>query len=78
MDYLEGKSIEELRKSMTEEELIHWAAYYEVKYDREKQEMNRQKAKRMSDYLHKFSLFAPILIARACVKMLIFFTLSIF
>ena len=32
---------------MTEEELIHWAAYYEVKYDREKQEMNRQKAKRM-------------------------------
>jgi len=30
---------------MTEEELIYWAAYYEVKNDREKQEMNRQKNK---------------------------------
>jgi len=30
---------------MTEEELIHWAAYYEVKNEREKQEMNRQKNK---------------------------------
>jgi|TARA_R100001460_G_scaffold8304_1_gene20679 hypothetical protein len=37
--------VQELRKSMTEEELIHWAAYYEIKNDREKQEMNRQKAK---------------------------------
>ena len=32
---------------MTEEELVHWAAFYEVKNEREKQEMNRQKAKRM-------------------------------
>jgi len=31
---------------MTEEELIYWAAYYDVKNEREKQEMNRQKAKR--------------------------------
>tara|TARA_Y100001973_G_scaffold76787_1_gene112253 strand:- start:154 stop:273 length:120 start_codon:yes stop_codon:yes gene_type:complete len=38
--------VQELRKSMTEEELIYWAAYYEIKNDREKQEMNRQKAKR--------------------------------
>ena len=30
---------------MTEEELIHWAGYYEIKNDREKQEMNRQKNK---------------------------------
>jgi len=30
---------------VTQEELIYWAAYYEVKNDREKQEMNRQKAK---------------------------------
>jgi len=30
---------------MTEEELIHWAGYYEVKNERENQEMNRQKAK---------------------------------
>jgi len=34
---------------MTEEELIHWAAYYEVKNDREKQEMNRQKNKTRKD-----------------------------
>ena len=31
---------------MTEEELVFWAAYYEVKNEKEKQEMNRQKAKR--------------------------------
>ena len=31
---------------MTEEELIYWVAYYDVKNEREKQEMNRQKAKR--------------------------------
>jgi len=31
--------------NMTEAELIFWAAYYEVKYDREKKELNRQKAK---------------------------------
>ena len=30
---------------MTEEELVHWAAYYEVKNERERQEMQRQKAK---------------------------------
>jgi len=30
---------------MTEAELIYWAAYYEIKNDREKQEMQRQKAK---------------------------------
>ena len=35
----------ELRKAMTEEELVFWAAYYEVKNEREKQELNRQKAK---------------------------------
>ena len=30
---------------MTEEELVHWAAYYEVKNERERQEMQRQKSK---------------------------------
>ena len=30
---------------MTEEELVFWAAYYEVKNEREKQELNRQRAK---------------------------------
>ena len=40
-----GKTLVELRKSITEEELIYWAAYYEVKTEREKQELNRQKAK---------------------------------
>ena len=40
-----GKTLEELRKLITEEELIYWAAYYEVKNQREKQEINRQKNK---------------------------------
>ena len=30
---------------MSEEELIYWDAYYEVKNEREKQEYNRQRAK---------------------------------
>jgi len=30
---------------MTEEELVYWAAYYEVKNERERQEMQRQKSK---------------------------------
>ena len=34
-----------MRTSMSEEELIYWAAYYEVKNEREKQEYNRQRAK---------------------------------
>jgi hypothetical protein len=38
-----GKTLIELRKSITEEELVCWAAYYEVKYERE--EKNRQRAK---------------------------------
>ena len=40
-----GKTLQELRKLITEEELVYWAAYYEVKNEREKQEINRQKAK---------------------------------
>ena len=39
-----GKSLEELRSLITEEELIFWAAYYEVKNEREKREINRQRA----------------------------------
>ena len=34
-----------MRTSMSEEELIYWAAYYEVKNEREKKELNRQRAK---------------------------------
>jgi hypothetical protein len=30
---------------MTEEELIYWAGYYEVKNERQEKEMQRQKAK---------------------------------
>ncbi len=41
-----GKTLIELRKNITQEELIYWAGYYEVKNDREKQEINRQKANR--------------------------------
>ena len=40
-----GKTLQELRKSVTDEELIFWAAYFEVKYEREKAEINRQKNK---------------------------------
>ena len=35
--------LEELRKNMTEAELIYWAAYYEVKTDEEKKAYQRQK-----------------------------------
>jgi len=38
--------VKELRSSLTEEELIYWAGYYEVKYEKEKREINRQKANR--------------------------------
>ena len=38
-----GKTLEELRKSMTEIELIHWAGYYEIKHEEEKREIQRQK-----------------------------------
>jgi len=30
---------------MSEEELIYWAGYYELKVEREQKEMQRQKAK---------------------------------
>jgi len=38
-----GKTLTELRQSMTEEELMYWAAYYEIK--QEKEEKLRQIAK---------------------------------
>tara|TARA_R110002020_G_C15822583_1_gene733298 strand:+ start:153 stop:296 length:144 start_codon:yes stop_codon:yes gene_type:complete len=38
-----GKTLTELRKNMTEEELIYWAAYYENKHENEKR--MRQMAK---------------------------------
>ena len=31
-----GKTVEELRKNLTEEEFIYWAAYYENKHEKEK------------------------------------------
>jgi len=34
-----------LRCSLSEEELIYWAAYYEYKSEREEKAMQRQKAK---------------------------------
>tara|TARA_Y100000361_G_scaffold147256_1_gene158582 strand:- start:1520 stop:1717 length:198 start_codon:yes stop_codon:yes gene_type:complete len=38
-----GKTVEELRKSLSEAELIYWAGYYEIKYDEEKKALTRQK-----------------------------------
>tara|TARA_R100000278_G_scaffold12897_1_gene13756 strand:- start:798 stop:941 length:144 start_codon:yes stop_codon:yes gene_type:complete len=38
-----GKTLTELRQSMTEEEFLYWAAYYEIK--NEKEEKFRQIAK---------------------------------
>ena len=40
-----GKTLYELRTLITQEELVYWAAYYELKIDREQKEMQRQKAK---------------------------------
>ena len=30
-----GKTLTELRKNITEEEFIYWAAYYELKHEKE-------------------------------------------
>ncbi len=38
-----GKTLKQLRKDITEEELIYWAAYYENKHENEKR--MRQRAK---------------------------------
>jgi hypothetical protein len=38
-----GKTLTELRKNMTDEEFFYWAAYYEIK--QEKEETARQRAK---------------------------------
>ena len=40
-----GKTLYELRTLLTQEELIYWAAYYDLKNEREKKEMQRQKNK---------------------------------
>ena len=40
-----GKTLYELRTLITQEELIYWAGYYELKIEREQKEMQRQKAK---------------------------------
>ena len=38
-----GKTINELRSSISEEELIYWAAYYENKHENEKKLYERSK-----------------------------------
>tara|TARA_Y100000114_G_scaffold71659_1_gene65626 strand:+ start:2975 stop:3139 length:165 start_codon:yes stop_codon:yes gene_type:complete len=38
-----GKTLQELRKSITEEELIFWAAYYQNKNEQQKIALQRQK-----------------------------------
>ena len=38
-----GKTLSELRKNITEEELIYWAAYYENKHESEKNMYQRLK-----------------------------------
>jgi|TARA_R100000479_G_C6269576_1_gene158992 hypothetical protein len=34
-----------MRESMTDSELLYWAAYYEVKYEKEKEAIDRAKRK---------------------------------
>ena len=41
--WFQTKTVEELRKSLSEVELHYWAAYYEIKYDEEKKATLRQK-----------------------------------
>ena len=41
-----GKTVSQLRQDLTDDEFVHFAAYYEVKGKREQQEMD--KAKRRS------------------------------
>ena len=38
-----GKTVSELRKNITEEELIYWAGYYENKHESEKKMHQRAK-----------------------------------
>jgi len=38
-----GKTLTELRKGITEEELIYWVAYYENKHENEKRMHERAK-----------------------------------
>ena len=38
-----GKTLSELRKNLTEEEFIYWAAYYENKHESEKKCVKEQK-----------------------------------
>ncbi len=40
-----GKTVSELRAQLTEAEFVMFAAYYEVKGEREKEEMDKAKAK---------------------------------
>lgn len=40
-----GKTVSELRGQLTEAEFVMFAAYYEVKDEREKEEMEKAKAK---------------------------------
>ena len=38
-------TVGQLRSSLTQEEFMHWAAYYELKSDREKEEMDKARRK---------------------------------
>ena len=40
-----GKTVSELRSQLTDEELIFFSGYYELKYDREKKEADAIKRK---------------------------------
>tara|TARA_B100000674_G_scaffold484787_1_gene490630 strand:+ start:417 stop:554 length:138 start_codon:yes stop_codon:yes gene_type:complete len=40
-----GKTVSELRTQLTDEELIFFAGYYELKYDREKKQADAIKRK---------------------------------
>lgn len=41
-----GKTVSELRNQLTEAELVMFGAYYELKAKREKEEMDKAKARR--------------------------------
>tara|TARA_Y100001963_G_C6747304_1_gene432293 strand:+ start:1492 stop:1614 length:123 start_codon:yes stop_codon:yes gene_type:complete len=38
-------TVGQLRNSLTQEEFFHWAAYYELKSEREKEEMDKARRK---------------------------------
>ena len=51
--------MQELRKSITEEELIYWAGYYENKFDEERKALQRQKHNSRKYIIKALFIFGP-------------------